>query len=315
MLVRALATVPLAAAHARRFERDGIEHVHAHFASYPTLAAWIAHRLADVPYSFTPHAHDLFVHQSMLARKAADAAFVVAISDYNRRFLLEHARGRAPAIHIVHYGIDPGRFAFRVRPEAEGRPPRIACVARLLPYKGHSVLLRAVAGAPPPLAGAELELVGDGPLRAALEAEAAQLGLRVRFHGSVPEPAVADVLDRADVFALPSIIAPDGDMEGIPNALIEAMAAGLPAVSTRQSGVPELIQRRRDRLPRGARRRRRAARRPACARSRSPTRERRATAGPRGRRGRVRPAPLGRPHGRAVHAVSGDGGSSGRSAG
>jgi colanic acid/amylovoran biosynthesis glycosyltransferase len=233
--------VPLAAAHAHRLEREGIEHVHAHFASYPALAAWIAHRLAGVPYSFTPHAHDLFVHQSMLARKAADAAFVVAISDYNRRFLLEHARGRALTIHIVHYGIDPSRFAFRVRPEATEGPPRIACVARLLPYKGHSVLLRAVAGAPPPLAGARLELVGDGPLRAALEAEAAQLGVDARFHGSVPESGVAEVLAAADLFALPSIIAPDGDMEGIPNALIEAMAAGLPAVSTRQSGVPELI--------------------------------------------------------------------------
>jgi colanic acid/amylovoran biosynthesis glycosyltransferase len=242
VLVRALATVPFAAAHARRFERDGIEHVHAHFASYPTLAAWVAHRLAGVSYSFTPHAHDLFVHQSMLARKLADAAFVVAISDYNRRFLLEHARGHPLAVHVVHYGIDPSRFPFRVR--AAGQPPTIACVARLLPYKGHSVLLRAIAGGPPPLAGARLELVGDGPLRVELEAEAVRLGLgdRVRFHGSVPEAGVAEVLDRADLFALPSVIAPDGDMEGIPNALIEALAAGLPAVSTRQSGVPELIR-------------------------------------------------------------------------
>lgn len=129
-----------------------------------------------------------------------------------------------------------------MRPEQV--PPRIVCVARLLPYKGHSLLLRAVAGAPPPLAGARLDLVGDGPLREALAAEARELGLgdRVRFHGSVPEPAVADLLDAADVFALASVIAPDGDREGIPNALIEAMAAGLPAVSTRQSGVPELIR-------------------------------------------------------------------------
>jgi colanic acid/amylovoran biosynthesis glycosyltransferase len=241
VLVRALATVPLAAAHARRLERERIDHVHAHFATYPTLAAWIAHRLAGVSYSFTPHAHDLFVHQAMLARKGADAAFVVAISEFNRRFLLEHAG--PVTVHVVRYGIDPSRFAFRVRPEGVG-PPRIACVARLLPYKGHAVLLRALVDAPPPLAGARLELVGDGPLRESLEGEVAALGLsdRVRFHGSVAEPAVAAVLAETDVFALPSVIAPDGDMEGIPNALIEAMAAGLPAVSTRQSGVPELIE-------------------------------------------------------------------------
>jgi colanic acid/amylovoran biosynthesis glycosyltransferase len=242
ILMRALATVPLAAAHARWFRDEGIDHVHAHFATYPTLAAWVAHRLAGTPYSFTPHAHDLFVHQAMLARKAADAAFVVAISEYNRGFLIEHAHPRA--IHVIHYGIDPSKFAFRARPTESGEPPRIACVARLLPYKGHAVLLQAVAGAPPPLAGARLDFVGDGPLRASLEEEATRLGLRerVRFHGSVGEPAVAEVLDAADVFALPSIIAPDGDMEGIPNALIEALAAGLPAVSTRQSGVPELIR-------------------------------------------------------------------------
>ena len=243
ILVRALVTVPLAAAHARRFRRARVDHVHAHFANYPTLAAWIAHRLAGVSYSFTPHAHDLFVHQAMLARKAADAAFVVAISDYNRRFLLEQA-GPTIDVPIVRYGIDPERFTFRVRPANGDAPPRIACVARLLAYKGHAVLLRAIADAPPPLAGAQLELVGDGPLRAELERDVAALGLcdRVRFHGAVPEPVVADVLARADVFALPSVISPDGDREGIPNALIEAMAAGLPAVSTYHSGVPELIE-------------------------------------------------------------------------
>ena len=243
VLVRALVTVPLAAAHARRFQRAGVEHVHAHFATYPTLAAWIAHRLAGTSYSFTPHAHDLFVHQAMLARKAADAAFVVGISEFNRRFLHEHV-GAGLDVPIVRYGIDPSRFAFRVRPENGGEPPTIACVARLLPYKGHSVLLRALAGAEPPLAGARLELVGDGPMRDELEREAVRLGIggRVWFHGSVPEPEVAAVLAGADVFALPSIIAPDGDMEGIPNALIEAMAAGLPAISTYQSGVPELIE-------------------------------------------------------------------------
>ena len=299
VLVRALVTVPLAAAHARRFQRAGVEHVHAHFATYPTLAAWIAHRLAGTSYSFTPHAHDLFVHQAMLARKAADAAFVVGISEFNRRFLHEHV-GAGLDVPIVHYGIDPTRFAFRVRPENE--PPTIACVARLLPYKGHSVLLRALAGAEPPLAGARLELVGDGPMRDELEREAVRLGIggRVWFHGSVAEPEVAAVLAEADVFALPSIIAPDGDMEGIPNALIEAMAAGLPAISTYQSGVPELIEDGRTGFLGAAGRRRRAPRRahPRADRGRPGGAGSRCA---RGRRRAVQHAAVRAPARRAVH--------------
>jgi colanic acid/amylovoran biosynthesis glycosyltransferase len=237
VLPRALATVPLAAAHARRLRAERIEHVHAHFATYPALAAWIAGRLADVPYSFTAHAHDLFIHQAMLARKAADAAFVVAISEFNQRFLRERAGGR---IEVVHCGVDPERFA--LAPRQPGDDPTIVCVAALRPPKGHTVLLHALAGAPDVLRRARLELVGDGPLRSALEREAQGLGLAVHFHGSLPEDAVAGVLARADVFVLPSIIAPNGDLEGIPVALMEALAAGLPAVATRQSGVPELIR-------------------------------------------------------------------------
>jgi colanic acid/amylovoran biosynthesis glycosyltransferase len=235
VLPRALATIPLAAAHARRLR--GVDHVHAHFATYPALAAWIVHRLAGTPYSFTAHAHDLFVHQAMLGRKAGDAAFVIAISEFNRSFVIGHSGRRRPDVQVVHCGVDQERFEFRVR--AAGDPPRLACVAALRAPKGHSVLLAAMVG------GREhLDLVGDGPLRASLEAEVERLGLadRVRFHGSLPEHAVADVLSRADAFVLPSVIAPDGDMEGIPVALMEALAAGLPAVATRHSGVPELIR-------------------------------------------------------------------------
>ncbi len=244
VLPRALATIPLAAAHARRLEDERVEHVHAHFATYPALAAWIAWRLTGVPYSFTAHAHDLFIHQAMLARKAADAAFVVAISHFNERFLLERAGRRRPRVHVVHCGVHPDQFAFRVRRLEPGQAPVIACVAALRPPKGHAVLLRALAGAPAPLADARLELVGDGPLRAELETLARTLGIagRVRFHGSLPEEAVAVLLAGADLFVLPSVIAADGDMEGVPVALMEALAAGLPAVATRQSGVPELIR-------------------------------------------------------------------------
>ena len=239
LLVRALATVPLAAAHAREIDgEDRVRHVHAHYATYPALAAWIVRRLTGVPYSFTSHAHDLYVDQSMLARKVADAAFTVTISDFNRRFLGPYGG----AAEVVHCGVDPDAMAFAPRtPPAEG-PVRALCVASLQEYKGHAVLLDALAR--DGLGRVEVDLVGGGELREALEARAAALGLsdRVRFHGPLSAPRVAELLSAADLFVLPSIVAADGQMEGIPVALMEALAHGLPVVTTRLSGIPELVR-------------------------------------------------------------------------
>jgi colanic acid/amylovoran biosynthesis glycosyltransferase len=242
VLVRALATLPLGAFHARELRAAGVEHVHAHYATYPALAAWVCSRLTGVPYSFTAHAHDLYVDEGMLARKVADAAFVVTISEFNRRFLAE--RGADPdRVHVVHCGIDPGAYAFRPRrPPAQG-PVRCLCVASLQEYKGHRILLEALAGAES-LSRVELDLVGGGPLLAELEARAARLGLsdRVRFHGSAPEERVRELLEGADLFVLPSIVAADGQMEGLPVVLMEALAAGVCPVTTRLSGIPEIVE-------------------------------------------------------------------------
>jgi colanic acid/amylovoran biosynthesis glycosyltransferase len=260
-LVRALATLPLAAAHARELERTSVAHVHAHYATYPALAAWVVWRLTGIPYSFTAHAHDLYVDQSLLARKLADARFAVAISEFNRRFLARYGSDAVTPVHVVHCGVEPAAYPFEPRqPAAEG-PVAALCVASLQEYKGHRYLLEALARGNQPRGAAgeagteegragdalqriQLELVGDGELRERLEALVAELGLdgRVCFRGSLPEPEVAALLERADLFVLPSVVAGDGQMEGLPVALIEALACGLPAVSTRLSGIPELIR-------------------------------------------------------------------------
>jgi colanic acid/amylovoran biosynthesis glycosyltransferase len=244
ILGRSLVTLPIAAAHARRLRADPVDHVHAHYATYPALAAWLCHRLTGVPYSFTVHAHDIFVHQEMLARKVADAAFVAAISEYNRRFLVPYGGGSVTPVEIVHCGIDPQAFEFRPRVAPATGPVRAVCVASLQEYKGHAVLLQALAEGGGELERIQLELVGDGILRPALEQLARDLGIadRVRFDGSLTEPRVRAVLAAADIFVLPSIVARDGQMEGLPVALMEALASGLCAVSTRLSGIPELIR-------------------------------------------------------------------------
>jgi colanic acid/amylovoran biosynthesis glycosyltransferase len=241
-MLRSFATLPIAAAHARTVRIRGIAHVHAHFAAYPALAAWACGRLCDVPYSFTAHAYDIFVSQDLLKRKIDEAAFVVTISQFNRRFLAAHGGDAATPVHVVHCGVDPTAYRFRERSIPARGPVRCLCVASLQEKKGHIVLLEALAGEPG-LERVTLDLVGGGELREQLEQRAAELGLagRVRFHGPRTEDEVRAMLDEADMFVLPSLIAADGQMEGLPVALIEALAVGVPTVATRLSGIPELI--------------------------------------------------------------------------
>lgn len=241
LLVRALATVPLAASHARDLSTaGGSRHIHAHFATYPALAAWICSRLADVTYSVTVHAHDLYVDQSMLATKMDGARFIVAISEYNRNLL---GRFTKTPTKVIHCGIDSKAYSFRPRRIPASGPIRALCVASLQEYKGHDVLLRALALGGPGVDRIELDLIGGGPLASQLARTARELGLhhRISFLGGQPETAVKQALDQTDLFVLPSIVAADGQMEGLPVALMEALATGAPTVSTRLSGIPELV--------------------------------------------------------------------------
>lgn len=242
IMIRSLLTLPLAAAHARALGDQDVDHVHAHFASYPTLAAWLCRRLCGTSYSFTAHAYDLFVEQCMLARKLGDAEFAVTISAFNRDFLARFQSDPPTPVHIVHAGLDPSAYEFQPRLPPPSGPARALCVASLQPKKGHAVLIEALAGEPA-LERLSLDLVGGGELREPLERLAAAAGVadRVSFHGACDESEVRAMLAAADIFVLPSIIAADGQMEGIPVALMEALACGVPTIATRMSGVPELI--------------------------------------------------------------------------
>lgn len=228
-----LRAVPLAGAAAR----EGVAHVHAHFANHPATAAWVVHRLTGIPFSFTAHANDLFVRPAAVRRKAADARFVVAISEYNRR-LLPSAR----QVEVIHCGVDLERHPWR---GLEGRDrDRVLCVASLTAKKGHAHLLDALALLTRRRPRVVLELVGDGPERERILQRARELGLadRVRLLGARSAAEVSARLAEARVFALASMRMPSGRMDGIPVALMEAMAGGLPVVATRISGVPELVE-------------------------------------------------------------------------
>jgi glycosyltransferase involved in cell wall biosynthesis len=178
----------------------------------------------------------------MLGRKIADARYVVTISNYNRALLEQHNPTHTP-IRVVHAGIDTAAYQFRPRGIPADGKVRALTVASLQQYKGHAVLLEALAMGGPEVDRITLDLVGDGVLRGELDALAARLGLRdrVRFLGSCSEDAVRAELDAADLFVLPSIVADDGQMEGLPVALMEALACGVPTVSTELSGIPEIV--------------------------------------------------------------------------
>ncbi len=238
----AVAFFPKAVHVAREMERMGVRHIHAHFCHHPALVALVAHRLTGIPFSFTAHGSDLHMDQRMLERKLSACAFAITVSEYNRVFMAEHA-GHAEKVRVVRCGVDAGRFSPREGERPAG-PLVIACVAALREVKGHRFLIEACRLLRERGVDLVCDLVGDGPERVGLEAQAAQAGLgdRVRFLGARPHEEVVGLLRRADVLVLPSITDSRGRREGIPVALMEGMACGLAVVASRQSGIPELVR-------------------------------------------------------------------------
>jgi glycosyltransferase involved in cell wall biosynthesis len=243
-LAKALVVVPRAAFIAREVQARGLEHVHAHWATHPALAALVVRELTGLTYSFTAHAHDLYMNRAMLDEKIADASFVVTISEYNRALIREmYGPDAAAKTVIVRCGVDVRRFGPRAEP-APREVPVVACVAGLRDYKGQVYLIDACARLRARDVAFRCLLVGDGPERPRLEAQIAANGLRahVRLLGARPHDEVRALFARADVVAHPSVTTPEGMMDGIPVALMEAMAMGCPVVSTRVSGIPELVE-------------------------------------------------------------------------
>jgi glycosyltransferase involved in cell wall biosynthesis len=225
---------------AGRVREERIDHVHAHFANQPATAAWVVHRLTGVPFTFTAHANDLFRTPALLDRKTTEAIAVVAISRYNRTLL--HERAPSADVRVIHCGVDTTRFN-PAEHAPEMHPRHIVCVAGFEPKKGHRDLVAAFARLATSRADIDLVLAGDGPERAAITHLAHTLGLtaRVTFLGACSTEDVHALLRTASVFVLPAVRDATGRMDGIPVALMEAMAAGVPVVTTSVSGIPELV--------------------------------------------------------------------------
>ncbi len=198
----------------------GARRVHVHFAGEAAEWVRLACARAGVPFSVTVHAVDLFKPRSGLRDVLAGAAAVVTISEYNRKAILENY---GIAAEIVRYGVRVEALG----PPTPVTPPVVLAIGRWVPKKG----LDTLAAVAPRLArSAIVRLVSDAPDLPGVEV----LGLRP--HSEIPQ-----LLRDATVFVLPCRHAPDGDLDGLPVAIIEAMASGLPVITTPVSGIPELV--------------------------------------------------------------------------
>ncbi len=237
-LLGALAYFPKGVYLARIFQAERIEHIHAHFASHPAAIAYLIAGLTGIPYSFTAHGSDLHRDQHMLREKVARARFVVTVSHYNREKILTHAPpAAADRIHVVRCGIDTQRVHQRLA-ATRSALFRLLCIGTLHEVKGQRVLLEACRQLIERGLPVACHLIGEGPDRA----ELAELVCGpVEFHGACTRSEVLDYLCHCDVLVAPSVPTADGRREGIPVALMEAMAVGVPVVASDLSGIPELV--------------------------------------------------------------------------
>ena len=215
-------------------EAEGVTHLHNHFAGPSASVSMLAAALADIPYSFTLHGPADLAEPARwkLGEKIAGAGFVACISHYARsQAMLMSAPEHWDRLRIIHCGVSPALYD---RPDnRSGDGLHLVFVGRLAPVKGLRVLLSALAQSGRD--DVRLTIVGDGTERATLETQARPLGERVRFTGYQSQEEVAQILSTADAFILPSFA------EGVPVVLMEALAAGLPVMATRITGVPELV--------------------------------------------------------------------------
>jgi glycosyltransferase involved in cell wall biosynthesis len=221
----------------------GITHVHAHFASSATSVALYLHQLIGLSYSFTAHAKDIYIDgvaQDVLQRKLDSASFIVTVSDYNRA----HLASIAPQAKIVriYNGLDLRRFSPNgTHPETV---PFVLAVGRLVEKKGFDVLVRACAILKSQRVPFQCRIIGTGALEHPLRALIAELNLDdlIELPGPMPREALITLYPRASVVVAPCVIGSDGNRDGLPTVLIEAMALGVPVISTDVTGIPELVQ-------------------------------------------------------------------------
>jgi len=226
-----------------RLQAMGINHVHAHFAGMAARTAFWIGKFFPITFSFTAHANDIFSPRQFelgLDKLVDRARVIVTETDYAAGFLRHKFSDRADHVRRIYNGLDLAEFG---RTDFSSTPPLIIAVGRLIPKKGFGDLIRACALLAEHGKLFRCEIIGEGPLKDELRRQIDELGLQnnVVLTGAKPQTQLRGRLAAANVFVLPSVIDPDGGMDNLPTVIMEAMATGLPVVSTNIGGIPEMI--------------------------------------------------------------------------
>lgn len=227
-----------------RMQQDGVRHLHAHFAGMAVRTAFWINQFFGIPYSFTAHANDIFAPRDFvvsLAKLLENAAAIVTVSDYAAEFLRNRFPEAASKVHRIYNGVDPARF----HPVDFGSGiPAIVSIGRLIEKKGFADLISACRLLKPRGRPFICEIIGEGPLEPALQSQIVREGLEscVKLIGPQTQSQIALRLAHATIFALPCTREEGGGMDNLPTVIMEAMAGGLPVISTPLAGVPEMVE-------------------------------------------------------------------------
>lgn len=227
-----------------RLRERKLDRVHAHFAGMAARTAYWIREFFAIDYSLTAHANDIFAPRDFavsLPMLLHGAVAIVTESDFAARDLEVRFPEEAEKVQRVYNGVDASTFRLA---EFGSDPPVIICVARLIPKKGLRTLIAACARLQRSGRRFRCEIIGDGPLFGELmdKIRANALEAEVQLLGPLPQAQIAARLASANVFALPCTKDADGGMDNLPTVIMEAMASGLPVVSTNLAGIPEMVE-------------------------------------------------------------------------
>jgi glycosyltransferase involved in cell wall biosynthesis len=226
-----------------RLQEMAIPHVHAHFAGMAARTAFWINKFFPITFSFTAHANDIFAPRNFeigLDKLVGAASAIVTETDFAARFLQARFPDCADRVHRVYNGLNLAQFS---RAELSFTQPLVIAIGRLIAKKGFGDLIRACGLLAQRRTAFRCEIIGEGPLEQDLRSRVQELSLQneITFSGAQPQHAIRRRLAAAHVFVLPSIVDPEGGSDNLPTVIMEAMATGLPVVSTNVGGIPEMV--------------------------------------------------------------------------